>query len=45
MRNADIVDLSVAEIMSRWLVGLVADIELQVEQERLRDNQASDHRR
>ena len=80
MRNADIVDLSVAEIMSRWpstirpfidrrmhcvgcpiapfhtlsdaaeehsllLVGLVADIELQVEQERLRDNQASGHRR
>lgn len=80
MRNTDIVDLSVAEIMSTWpstirtfldrqmhcvgcpiapfhtlpdaaqehglgLAGLVADIELQVERERLRGGRASGRRR
>lgn len=80
MRNTDLVDLSVAEIMSTWpstirvflerrmhcvgcpigpfhtlpdaaeehsllLAGLVADIEQQIERERLKDSRASDHRR
>ena len=80
MRNSDIVDLSVAEIMSTWpstirtfldyrmhcvgcpiapfhtlpdaaeehgllLAALLADIELQVERERLKGTRASDRRR